>query len=233
MSTKVALVTCSSLRYSPYMDIYKRILAELCIEYIIINEHEIDPISAKNHFTYDLGVQSGFIKKVGKFFGWRRFVRRILKKEQVNKVVIFTTWPGVKLVDFWTGKFRNKYIMDIRDFSSEGNSIYRKIVVFLIQKSVFTNISSAKFRVWLDDAPKLQVIHNMPVDYVERDKSTIKHDGKCVIGYVGRLNYDYQNRAIIDACENYSRFEFRFKGAIASKCYLKEYCEENCKKNVF
>lgn len=229
---KVALVSCSTVRNMPYLELYRSILEELGIDYIIINEHELEENLPSNHYAYSTPSQRNVIGKIKKFFGWRTFVKKTMKQNSVERAVILTTWPGVKMVDFWTGCFKNRYILDIRDFSSEGIKLYSMCVNRLIKRSCMTVVSSEKFKTWLLDSPKISVAHNLPVKYTENESATLKKASPFAIGYVGLVNYEKQNRALADAFSNDKDVTLYFKGTVEKSCHIKEYCEEANIKNV-
>lgn len=229
---KVALVSCSTVRHMPYIEFYKDILNSLNIEYIIINEHEQEEYLPDNHYAYNVPSQGSIIGKIKKFFGWRSFVKKTMKQNSVQYAIILTTWPGVKMVDFWSGKFKNKYILDIRDFSSEGIKLYSMCVNRLVKKSSMTVISSEKFKTWLVDSPKISVAHNMPINYTENDSVTLKKGLPFTIGYVGLVNYEKQNCALLDAFAKDENVKLVYKGTIEKSCHIKEYCETANMKNV-
>lgn len=229
---KVALISCCSVRYMPYIELYKSILSRLNIDYIIINEHEQDETLPSNHYTYKAQSSKSILGKIHKFIGWRSFVKKTLKQHKIDRAVILTTWPGVKLIDFWTRKFKNKFILDIRDFTSEGEKIYGTCVNTLIKKSYITVVSSEKFKTWLIDSPKINVAHNMPVEYTENKNATLKAGQPYTIGYIGLVNYGKQNEALANAFANSENVTLKFKGTIEKSCHIKEYCEKNNITNV-
>ena len=229
---KVALISCCSIRYMPYIELHKHILNKLGIEYIIISDHEVNEPLQENHFAYQAPKQRSKIGKIKRFFGWRRYVKTILKREKVERIVLLTTWPGVKFVDEWTRKYKNKYILDIRDFTSEGQKWYGRCVNHLIKNSHLTIVSSERFKTWLIDSEKINVIHNMPVEYQEKNYPTLKPQMPYSIGYVGLVNYETQNKALVNAFSQNSNITLFYKGTIEKSCHIKEYCEKNCISNV-
>lgn len=222
---KVAIITCTTIKYMPYLTLYENILQKKNVEYIIVNDHEEQEIK-KNQFVFQKSEGKTVGDKIRRFIEWRKFVKQIIKAEKVERIILLTTWPGVKMVDYWCRQFKNKYILDIRDFTDEDQFIYRKLVDKLIKKSYMTCISSKGFYKWLSKNSKINIFHNYDINKKISEKNSSWDINDIVIGYVGLINYEIPNLLMLQALKNEKNIRLIYKGKIEEACQLKKKCEE-------
>lgn len=222
---KIALISCHSIRYMPYLSLYKRAVEEVGAEYIIINEHEISDILDEHQIVYRGDYKSGFYNKLKNYRKWRKFVIQTVKDYKVDKIVFLTPWAPIKLFDVCSGKWRKNYILDIRDYSSESVSWFRALEHKIISNALFTVISSKGFLRWLPSNEKYHVAHNMPAFYKEKDECIAFQKDKIKIGYIGLVSYFPQNCALVSKTKD-SNYEMIFSGAIEKSCPIETFCEE-------
>lgn len=222
---KVAIITCTTIKYMPYLTLYENILQKKNVEYIIINDHEEQEIQ-KNQFVFQKSEGKTIGDKIKRFIEWRKFVKQIIKAEKVEKIILLTTWPGVKMVDYWCRQFKNRFILDIRDFTDEDQFIYKRLVDKLIKTSYMTCISSKGFYRWLSKNSKIHIFHNYDINKKISEKKPSWNINDIVIGYVGLINYEVPNMLMIQALKNEKNIRFIYKGKIEEACRLKKKCEE-------
>lgn len=74
--------------------------------------------------------------------GYRRYVKKLLKKKKYDSLIILTTQTALILCDVLLASYRHKYIFDYRDKSYEYIKPYGMLVNAVIKASRETVISS-------------------------------------------------------------------------------------------
>lgn len=223
---KIAFVFCHPLMYAPYISLYQKVAQEQGCETVIINEHERAGELAKNHIVYKGNYGGNIVNKLRNFLAWRRFVINTLKEQKADKIVFLTPWAPIKLVDKCMTSWKGKYVLDIRDFSSEGASWFRKAEEQVIRNSVFTTVSSKGFFRWLPKSGKYAVAHNMPANIVEDEVCRVFEQDRIRIAYVGLVGYFEQNKSIVEQTKG-TRFDVVYSGTLNESCPLEAYCQEH------
>lgn len=77
------------------------------------------------------------LRKIFPMYKFKMELERIIEKEQYTHLVVLTTVPGVLIWKKLLAGFKNKYILDIRDYSYEKYSWYRKIVRATYSQFIF------------------------------------------------------------------------------------------------
>ena len=95
------------------------------------------------------------LKKIYPFFLFRKNVKKIIREGQYNKIIILNTMPGFLLHDIFLKQYRNRFILDIRDYTYEKYNFYLNTVHKLIDASFFSTISSQGFKSFLGKNDKL------------------------------------------------------------------------------
>ena len=175
------------------------------------------------------------IKKILPFFKYRKFVKQILKKQEFDRIVVLTTFPGIMLFDILFKKYRNKYIFDFRDSTLERFYPFKKLVDKLIKNSYATFTRSNGFRKFFLDMPNIYTSHNLLSDSLNyreiRRKDTLLHE-PIRISFWGLLRDFDLNYQIINRLGNDKRFELNYYGRMQNKEII-NYCEEKKFDNVF
>jgi len=164
---KACIITYDEYINIPYVKIYEDLLHQNSIIYdmVLWNRSGNDKISktyAKNLFLFKWYTKKSKILKILPFLLWRRFVKKILQENHYDFLVVCTTIPAVLLYEELTRKFKNNYLLDIRDFTYENNFFYRYLLKNLVLLSGMTVISSRGFFEWLPCENNRYVItHNI------------------------------------------------------------------------
>lgn len=222
---KIALISCNSIRYMPYLSLYTSLIEKTGNSYIIITDHELEKIDNPLHFVYEGKYGVNILNKIRNYLNWRKFIISTLKKENVEKIVFFTNWPPIKLLDLCITTWKNKYVFDLRDFSNESKRWVRIAERIIILNSIVTVISSKGFLAWLPPIKEYQIAHNMPVEYCPHPDCKSFQNGTITIGYIGMLNYYLQNKRIADATYG-TKYKLVYAGSAAKSCTLEQYCKE-------
>lgn len=227
---KIALVCPSNMLYMPYVGNYTIILNEVGIDYDIIYWDRFI-IEEQSEFVYrdlKVGHQRGFLN----YFKYCRFVLNHLKKKSYDKIIVF----GIQLVffikRFLVREYRNKFIIDIRDYN-------RIIKYFNIKKvidnSAFTVLSSPGFKEWLPKNNKYIINHNTQViseKLLYNVNNNLNNKKRININYIGSIR-DYKlNIDFINALKNNERIKLYFHGEGLINKDIEEYLNKNNIKNV-
>lgn len=228
---RIALISCNSIRYMPYLSLYSELIEKTGNSYIIITEHELNMVNNPLHFVYNGKCGGGILNKIENYLKWRSFVIKTLKEQKVERIVFFTNWPPIKLLDQCITRWRNKYIFDLRDFSIESKRWARIVEKMIIRNSIATVISSKGFLTWLPPIKEYKIAHNMPTRYVIHSKCKSFQKEVVTIGYVGMLNYFQQNKRIVDAT-NGTKYRLVYAGSAVKSCTLEQYCVDKNYRHV-
>lgn len=128
---KICIVTMGNIYLVPYLQTYtNKINSPISIIYWDrANLNETDDKNTLYRF------QHGFKSKVEKVQGYlkyRSFVKKILSEQNYDIVIFLQTLSGLLLSDFLLKKYKNKYIIDVRDYTYEHNK-----VIFNIEKNFY------------------------------------------------------------------------------------------------
>ena len=242
---KILVMGFSKVKYMPYANFY--------LDNLDGEAHEI-------HFLYwnrDLKEEdlSGFhgvkfhefkvyqedektkISKIKNFFKYKKFVTRLIKKEQFDFIIFMHSLPGVLIAKLLTKKYKQRYIFDYRDSTYESFGPFKKVVGKLVKNSYATFVSSDGFRKFLPEEKNIYTSHNLLLDSLnhrdEKEKYEVKSD-KIRIGFWGFIRHEELNKEIIKKVAADDRFELHYYGReqqVAKN--LKLYSQAIGAKNIF
>ena len=232
---RVALIIPSVHWNCPYADIYARLFESHGVNYDIISfNRKLDKEDTKYHFDYGLNNGSSVFKKMMANIKFCSFVKKILRKEKYDRLVVFSSQLGIGLLHPLLSEYRGKYIFDYRDLSIEQRLRYpfRK----LLEGSYMNVISSPGFKRALPQGYHYNICHNFNITIaegvVQNNIEGSWHDGKKHILTIGGIR-DYQaNVQVIDAIKESDSYSLSFVGRGESSQPLSDYCKENGIKNV-
>ena len=228
------IILYGSFELAPYSKKYMKILDDANIEYDLIGWRREERVTytGGNVYMYEGGAAkrySSVIHKILPALGFRRFVKRLIRKKGYDKLIILTTQTGLMLFDVLLWRYRDKYIFDYRDRSYEYIKPYGALVNAIVKGSVETVISSPWFASGLTGKKEYIKVHNLQTENLEHRKAECikkKAGEKIVVGYVGALrSYSYHKR-LIDIFSNDKRFEFHTYGCGDDNDRLTEYAAE-------
>lgn len=232
---KVAIIGFANLRLIPYFYTYKNILDEAKIKYDVIYwDRKCENEIIENAKTYPINIEIDdtwfILKKLFLMIKFSYRVKKILKENQYDKLIILTTLPAVLLYKILISKFKGKYIFDNRDFSYENIKIFKHIEGKIMRNSLLNIISSSAFRTFIPDYPTT-ICHNCNFTDVGIEKFK-KSKEKLVLSFIGMIRYEEECKKVLDVIKNDARIEFRFYGEGEGVDPLKLYCKKNHIENV-
>jgi hypothetical protein len=210
---KIALLISGNILKAPYIEGYIRILKNENIEFNIISWNRLN-LDEESSIQFNLNAGEGKAY-FGRLYGYIRyisFVKLQLKKNNFDKVIVFTIPMGFFLISYLTKNYNDKYIFDIRDRSILGN-IFKRRLSKIIYNSFFTVISSRGFLSWLPKKTNYIISHNcpLPIQYMNSFHSFSKEG--CIITTIGTIR-DYEtNSRIISDLSNSNFYKLKFIGS--------------------
>lgn len=172
------------------------------------------------------------IKRYFQYISVIRFIRKQLKNQNYDKVVFLQTHAAVACEGIILKRYKRRYIIDIRDFTLENLSIFRKIEKKVIMNSYCTVISSHGYEAFLPKHDYVIAHNYTPVDkkIVEEIKAK-KVTNNCInISFIGYVRFYEMAKKLIKLFANDERFNISYIGTGALA--LESFCKENDIRNV-
>ena len=235
---KVGIITFSDRNTTPYLKYYEDVMKREVVSFECIfwdRYSNYKTTKNKNEYTVHVKCLPGANKfgKILPMLKYKYIVEKIIKKERYTHLIILTTLPGVLLNKILLKEFKNKYILDIRDYTYEKYEFYKKIVDELVDKSYFTAISSKGFMKFLNKNKKIIPCHNISnLEYGVDICDDLKNKKSITIGFVGAIRYFKQDCKLINCLANSEKYILSYIGKFNIDCNLKDYCKKNNINNV-
>lgn len=242
---RILIIGFTKLAYMPYMNFYLEALQDSDAEIHILcwNRDEEPDITPSNksiiihEFKKNQPDEIAKITKIRSFLRYRKYTLSIINAIQFDKIIILHTLPAVLINDIILKKYRNKFILDYRDYTYEGFAPFRRIIEKLTEASYATFVSSDSFREVLPGLEKVYTTHNLLIDSLNhRDiRSSQKRNHHPIrLSFWGFIRHESINKQIIKQLGNDDRFELHYYGREQQTAVnLKEYVSQNNIKNVF
>jgi len=205
---KIAIVIFNDLKYCPYASFYAETFNAHGIDFDIISLSRTlsnnDPLSLKWKGDFSI------LSKITNFIRYKNFLKK--KLPNYNFVIVLTTIPAVLMKLFLIKHFRNKYLVDIRDYTYEHNRIFKYLESKVLRFSALNFVSSPDFVKFLPKGIKYELIHNS--NYSSSfDSKTLNHARDIIkIGYIGSINYFDQLALFCEKFANNKNIELHFYG---------------------
>lgn len=232
---KVAIIIPSVHWNCPYADIYARLFDRNDINYDIISfNRKLDKEDTRYHFDYGLSNGSGALKKLIANLKYCSYVKKVLKKEQYDRLVIFSSQLGLGLLGYLLRHNKGRYIFDYRDISVEQHLKYpfKK----LLRYSYMNVVSSPGFLKVLPQEFNYEICHNLNIGIAEKaiheETNGVWPSGNKHVITIGGIR-DYEaNVSVIDAINGKHGYSLSFVGRGESSPRLADYCKRNNITNV-
>lgn len=241
----VLLIGDSSINDSPYIGSYLDIFERNNIPYELVywNRHLDETTNLPNNFiSYNRFTDNKYPswKRLIKIWGYTRFAKRIMQRNDYSCVIVFTIANAVFLYPTLKKKYKKNYIFDIRDYSPICKvSLLRGVINGLIEHSSFTVVSSEGFLRWLPKGYKCHYIktHNTSKSIVDKyyDNDSVSHrymNGVISILTIGQIRDYSANSILLSKLKNNTQFKMVFSGSGIASDKLKEYAVSHHIKNV-
>ncbi len=213
----IGLVFCNDLNVCPYIYKYLSVLDKAGVPYEIVlwnrkGDHREYPA---NYRVYNQKSDEYVAKwkKLGAFIGYRNFIRKTIKQQKYDKLIMLSTLPAVLCYGLLCNRYAGKYIFDFRDLGYEKYGFYKKIVQKLIKNSAFTSISSPGFAKELG-LQEYVMAHNFRYEDVEKalpDREPLQQPINLL--HIGITRGEAYNKKLADIFGNDPRFVVNIIGS--------------------
>lgn len=214
---KVLLLGFVRIATMPYMVDYARLLKD---------EHELHLVSWNRSEKPDLtapdGVEKSFVfadhvededslfSKLPHIARYRRFVKKVIRQEHYDKIVVLHSTPGIALLDILKQNYRGKYLLDYRDVSHENLGFYKSLIADLASDAGCVIASSPAYFQYLGGSDRAILKHNLLRE--EEPKARRRGQQPIRIRYWGMIRHEKANLALIDEIGGDERFELHYNG---------------------
>lgn len=238
---RVGIIGFTNLYGMPYLNIYTSLFKKMNIDYDVIywNRDGQTEQSSFNVYIYDkpMEVNCSTRAKILNYMKFTSFVKKVVKKEKYDFLIILTTVPAVFL-SLFLRNYAGRYVVDIRDYSYEHIRLFKGLMDFALKNSLFNVISSPGFMELVKNEVKSKtyLCHNISFDLTKPNTNNRKlsiDKTKLVIGFVGAVRYYDECVKLIDEIKNDSRYDFKFYGSGVVRDKLELYCKKNFINNVY
>ena len=232
---KIALLLPANKFFCPYSAIYEKILIKAKIHYDIISWNKNDIVEDVDYsFNFKIRNSDNFIKKNIGYFKYSRFLKKIIKKNEYDKLIVFGPQIGIFIYPFLKKYYSNKIIFDYRDLSID--MYFPTIFKNLLKISNLRIISSPGFERILPKGFQYILSHNFNIDILREtvNKSNVDFlTNKMRILTIGALRNFDQSLELIEEFANDDNIILDFVGKGTATEPLKEYTLMNKINNVF
>lgn len=231
----IALIFCGDFGYCPYIGRYLERIRKTPQEYkVYFWNRSGDSLALDEHYDYyDVAsrLNKKKIKKLKDFYQFRKWVIRKLDADKPDKIIALSTLTGILLQNRLKREYAGRYIFDIRDYSYENISFFRKAEKELVDASYFTAISSKGFQEFLP-AYDYVIAHNFNRDEAEIKRTFQRADGAIHFVFNGMVRYFSYQKLYLDLLGKDERFKMIYHGDGPELEQYKEYCSKNGIWNV-
>jgi hypothetical protein len=234
----VGIIFIGDLKYCPYLKRYTDIFDSMNIKYEVLywNREATNKKYPDNYIGYKKKskLNKNLYYKFFDFLGYKLWLNKKLKTKEYKKLIILSTLAGIINYKVLVGKFKGKYIFDIRDYSYECIKIFYRIEKNIIKNSYFTCISSEGFKIFLPKEFTYVNVHNFNNNDIKHISNFNKKnkDQTLNLVWMGAVRYFIHQKKIINRLKNDSRFNMIYHGSGADLEDYKKYCRENKVHNI-
>lgn len=225
---------------TPYLAKYEKLLQDNGVDYQVVlwnrtpEEGTSRITRSGNEITVNLPCTGSLRQRAAKFLAWSAVVKKVIRRQKYHALIMLSTVPAVLLADLLLGKFRDKYLFDIRDYTFEKHKPLRRLVMGLINNSAMTAISSKGYMRWLEPSDKIMVNHNITVGQtVDYRAPDLAGREALRFAFVGNVRLDTQTKALLLQLGHREDFEQHFYGRILPSCNIQKIAQEQQIQNLF
>lgn len=233
---KICILSIMNLKHMTLISHYTKFFEDNNIEYdiIYIDKYKEDEKSEANKiFKYDLDIKRSWplYKKAIKYWKFKSFATKIIEKEKYDFIITWNSFTAIMFSRYLVKNFKNKYIINIRDYAYEKIVPIYLIMKIVVKNSKLTTISSDGFKKFLPKHEYL-FVHSLNEklvrESIEKKMETIKKPLK--ISFIGYNRFFEVNKCLIDALGNDDRYLLQYYGEGSQ--VLEEYAKEKKYNNL-
>lgn len=220
----------------PYLKNYTKIL-ENDFDIIYWNQYNLDEQTGAMHqYQFNYEIPSNGTARARKALGYikfRSFALKLIRRNNYDALIVLLTKTGFLFYRTLIKHFRNKFILDIRDYTAENNPLVYRFEKNLIECSGFTVISSPAYTHFLPNSEYVVSHNKTDVDSSLIQSYRINNHRKkeqITISCIGSIRFIDQFKKFIASFKGDNRFRIKFIGRGAEA--LEEFCKNNGFNNV-
>ena len=240
---KIAIVSSADKRHMPMASVYFDYFESRKMNYDIIRSNRYDNIGRYKITEHKYGKeyvygwrQSTSVSKTKKmlpYIRFREFVKKIIRRNRYDYLVIWNENTAIILLDILLHKYKNKYIVNIRD------EYKNRFLTYCLDKSIkysaFATFPSAKMVYEYKSSRKILLVYNRDNELMKycKKKEKLRDQGKPIrITFMGCF-YRAPNTffKILDLFGNDKRYVLQFFGD-GFDIILREYANQKKIENV-
>lgn len=234
---KICILSIVNIKHmtgaAPYTEFF--VENNIPFDIIHIDKYSINEMSkASNIYKYKININKDWsrVKKIYKYWGFRKFAINKVIENDYDLIITWGTETALLFQDFLLTKFRNKYIINIRDYANLNNSIKKIMLALLIKKSLFTTISSNGFKKFLPDFNyiRLHSVNTSVINSAAKRESKQSKTDPLRICFIGNVRFYENDVKLLNELGNDPRFTIQYFGVGSDK--LKQYAIAQNIKNV-
>ena len=240
---KYCIVSFCNIYILPYAKIYIDRIIQSGAECILLfwdrdnvnGNNDIFPKCIKKCYEYKFTNSSTKYDRLKGYKGAIKYFIKDLSNNHYDGVIFLQTHAAVASYNVLKKLYKNRYIVDIRDWTLENIYIYRNFEKKCIQNSYKTVISSPAYKSFLPDGDYVVAHNYTPIDDLTvkkiREECQIRKNTKQLsISFIGTIRFLEMNKKILNIFSNDNRFRMGYYGTGAEA--LEDYCLKNNIKNV-
>ncbi len=234
---RIALIAASSPEDAPYLNYYLPVFDRLGISYdLIFWDKKGSSFKTRNNdyvFRRSSDIFGNIFRKGIDYFAYASFVKKILKQNSYDRIIIFTIMPalflGRKLL-----RGDARYIVDIRDYSPALKiSALRRLFHSVAGKSYATVVSSPGFKEFLPKESRYILSHNISSESAGSELlESRESETPLKVLTLGLIRDEVANKAVVDALAANPSFELLFAGKGPILENIKEYALNRNIENI-
>lgn len=216
--------------YTPYLQYYVDILRSENVPYDVVLWDRMGCIeqAESNHTVFRRKLSGSLQAGISDYAAYRSFILRHLSSHGYDLYIVLTAQIGVIL---WDHLIRQRFILDIRDYSKESMWAYRALEQLLIKRSMLTCISSDGFREWLPHGKNYVLSHNTTTSKLRLTATPFDFETR-IISYIGMIGYYKPTIRFLNGAHLIPGVELRYAGHGDCETQLAQFCREHHIGNV-
>ena len=237
---RIGLLLPLNLSFAPYLKIYTDILDQLDnVQYDIIYPDKKGLNEPSKH-RFDVRTEDkvGKISKIIYYYRYSRFLKRTLKQEKYDKLIVFGQQIAVFLYDYLCKDYKGRFIMDYRDLGLDQKC--KRIFKKVLDSCAYIVLSSPGFKKYLPQRNDYVLSHNFNINILRQALNDIrtspyqltKPNNKIEVLTIGSIRDYVQNCAVIQALGNNESFHLTFAGRGYAAADIEKYAHEHNIKNI-
>lgn len=230
----VCIVSFCNFYLLPYADYYIKSVLDKGLDcYLLYWDRDDNTTTNENYkgcheiiYRKYIDQESSAREKELGYVGAMLFFYKALLTNHFDKIIFLQSHAAVACLPL-IPKYKNRYLVDIRDYSFENFSSYRSLES-IVTKNSFDNIISSKAYMTFLPKGHYVIAHNYsPVSF---HNNSFNATEPIRISFIGSIRFIDINKKLLQLFSNNDKFQLNYYGRGSE--VLRNYCENESIKNV-